>query len=83
MTSGSAPRPRGSGRGRSRDQQDYGAPGEAVKTPRGHDGRVRNGGVSFWWQQVGLPAPSDRLEGDVTCDVAIVGGGLTGLWAAH
>lgn len=83
MTSGSAPRPRGSGRGRSRDQQGYGAPGEGVKTRRGHDGAVRNGGVSFWWQQVGLPTPSDRLDGDVTCDVAIVGGGLTGLWTAH
>ena len=44
---------------------------------------VRNGGVSFWWQQVGLPSPADRLLGDATCDVAIVGGGLTGLWTAH
>jgi glycine/D-amino acid oxidase-like deaminating enzyme len=44
---------------------------------------VRNGGVSFWWQQVGLPSPTDRLERDDTCDVAIVGGGLTGLWTAH
>ena len=44
---------------------------------------MRNGGVSFWWQQVGLPVPADRLGGDVTCDVAIVGGGLTGLWTAY
>ena len=44
---------------------------------------MRNGGVSFWWQQVGLPTPTDRLDGDVTCDVAIVGAGLTGLWTAH
>jgi glycine/D-amino acid oxidase-like deaminating enzyme len=44
---------------------------------------VHNGGVSFWWQQVGLPSPSDRLRGDTRCDVAIVGGGLTGLWTAH
>jgi glycine/D-amino acid oxidase-like deaminating enzyme len=43
---------------------------------------VRNGGVSFWWQQVGLPSPGDRLTGDTACDVAIVGGGLTGLWTA-
>ncbi len=28
---------------------------------------VRNGGVSFWWHQVGLPSPTDRLEGDATC----------------
>ena len=51
--------------------------------PGGHNGVVRNGGVSFWWQQVGLPSPTDRLDGDVTCDVAIVGAGLTGLWTAH
>ncbi|MDR7251720.1 glycine/D-amino acid oxidase-like deaminating enzyme [Nocardioides sp. BE266] len=44
---------------------------------------MRNGGVSFWWQQVGLPSPTDRLAGDATCDVAIVGGGLTGLWTAY
>lgn len=48
-----------------------------------HNDRVRNGGVSFWWQQVGLPTPTDRLTGDVTCDVAVVGGGLTGLWTAY
>ena len=44
---------------------------------------MRNGGVSFWWQQVGLPVPTDRLEGDAACDVAVVGGGLTGLWTAY
>ena len=44
---------------------------------------MRNGGVSFWWQQLGLPTPTDRLEGDATCDVAIVGAGLTGLWTAY
>ncbi|WP_307807962.1 NAD(P)/FAD-dependent oxidoreductase [Nocardioides xinjiangensis] len=44
---------------------------------------MRNGGVSYWWQQLGLPSPTDPLRGDATCDVAIVGGGLTGLWTAH
>ncbi len=77
----------GSGRGRSRDQQDYGARRGRVKTSGARDGRhndrVHNGGVSFWWQQVGLPTPTDRLDGDVTCDVAIVGAGLTGLWTAY
>jgi glycine/D-amino acid oxidase-like deaminating enzyme len=48
-----------------------------------HNGGVRNGGVSFWWQQVGLPSPTDRLQGDTSCDVAIIGGGLTGLWTAY
>ncbi len=75
------------GRGRSRDQQEYGACTGRVKTATlcgaGDDDPVRNGGVSFWWQQVGLPSPTDRLEGDVTCDVAIIGAGLTGLWTAY
>ncbi len=42
-----------------------------------------NGGVSFWWQQLGAPAPRAALEGDIDCDVCIVGGGLTGLWTAY
>ena len=90
MTSGSAPATGGCGRGRSRDQQDYGPRARGVKTAYDaslartqHNGRMRNGGVSFWWQQVGLPSPADRLDGDVTCDVAIVGGGFTGLWTAY
>ncbi len=83
MTSGSAPTPGGSGRGRSRDQQGYGAALAGVKTAQYHNEPVRNGGVSFWWQQVGLPSPTDRLAGDAACDVAIVGGGLTGLWTAY
>jgi len=44
---------------------------------------VPNGGVSFWYTQVGLPAPSPPLPGDRDCDVCIVGGGLTGLWTAY
>ena len=42
-----------------------------------------NGGVSFWWQQVGLPAQRPALPGDREIDVAIVGGGYTGLWTAY
>ncbi|KQZ10799.1 FAD-dependent oxidoreductase [Agromyces sp. Root1464] len=44
-----------------------------------------NGGVSFWLQQVGLPTPRPALPGDldVDVDVAIVGAGYTGLWAAY
>ena len=44
---------------------------------------VPNGGVSFWYSQIGLPEPGPPLPGDVECDVCIVGGGLTGLWAAY
>ncbi len=42
-----------------------------------------NGGVSFWWQQVGIPERRPALDGDLACDVCIVGGGLTGLWTAY
>lgn len=42
-----------------------------------------NGGVSFWWQQIGMPAPREALDGDLDCDVCIVGGGLSGLWTAY
>ncbi|MGI8392780.1 NAD(P)/FAD-dependent oxidoreductase [Leucobacter sp. W1038] len=42
-----------------------------------------NGQVSHWWQQVGAPVPRPELPGDLTADVAIVGAGYTGLWAAY
>lgn len=42
-----------------------------------------NGGVSFWWQQVGIPAPRKALPQSVDADVAIVGAGYTGLWTAY
>jgi glycine/D-amino acid oxidase-like deaminating enzyme len=46
-------------------------------------GGVRNGGVSFWYAQTGLPAPRPPLPGDRDADVCVVGGGLTGLWTAY
>lgn len=42
-----------------------------------------NGGVSFWWQQLGLPTPRPALPGSLDADVCIVGGGFTGLWTAY
>lgn len=42
-----------------------------------------NGGVSFWWQQRGIPDARAPLPGDLTADVAIVGAGYTGLWTAY
>lgn len=44
---------------------------------------MRNGDVSFWWRQVGVPAARPPLPGDVDVDVCIVGGGFTGLWTAY
>ena len=36
----------------------------------------------FWIDEAGLPDPSVALEGRVEADVAIVGGGFTGMWTA-
>jgi glycine/D-amino acid oxidase-like deaminating enzyme len=36
----------------------------------------------FWLAQPGAPVPGDPLEGDIEADLVVVGGGLTGLWAA-
>ncbi|MGW5150915.1 NAD(P)/FAD-dependent oxidoreductase [Rhodococcus koreensis] len=42
-----------------------------------------NGGVSFWFRDIGLPAKRAPLPGPIDVDVAIVGAGLTGLWTAY
>ncbi|GAA2204933.1 FAD-binding oxidoreductase [Nonomuraea monospora] len=42
-----------------------------------------NGGVSFWYRQIGLPLRRPALPGPREYDVAIVGGGYTGLWTAY
>lgn len=39
--------------------------------------------VSFWYSQMPPPAPRPPLAGDAAVDVAIVGAGYTGLWAAY
>ncbi len=53
------------------------------RTTRGTQFPVRNGGVSHWWTQIGLPEQRPGLDGDLDVDVAIVGGGFTGLWTAY
>jgi glycine/D-amino acid oxidase-like deaminating enzyme len=48
------------------------------------DGPMTNGDVSFWFAQMGGPPPQrSPLPGDTEVDVAIVGAGFTGLWAAY
>lgn len=50
-----------------------------------------NGGVSFWWHQLGgaqrsrpsLPVPPSSSSTALECDVAVVGAGYTGLWTAY
>ncbi|WP_404434136.1 FAD-binding oxidoreductase [Microbacterium lacus] len=45
---------------------------------------VANGDVSWWWHDLGgLPSARPALTGDLDADVAIVGAGYTGLWAAY
>jgi hypothetical protein len=40
--------------------------------------------LSFWHESVADDlAPRTALPGDTTADIAIVGGGLTGLWTAY
>lgn len=46
-------------------------------------GEPRNGGVSFWWQQLGLPEQRPPLPGNLEVDVCIVGAGYTGMWTAY
>jgi hypothetical protein len=42
------------------------------------------GGPSFWFHELGgLPSPRQPLAGPLDVDVAIVGGGFTGLWTAY
>ena len=39
--------------------------------------------LSLWWDEVGEVTPRPSLAGDIDVDVAIVGGGFTGLWTAY
>ena len=36
----------------------------------------------FWLDDLQAPQPEPRLEGHIECDLAVVGGGFTGLWSA-
>lgn len=44
---------------------------------------IHNGGVSYWYADIGLPGYRPSLPGSRDADVVIVGGGLTGLWTAY
>jgi glycine/D-amino acid oxidase-like deaminating enzyme len=39
--------------------------------------------LSLWFDQLGAIAPRRPLDGNTAVDVAVVGGGLTGLWTAY
>jgi glycine/D-amino acid oxidase-like deaminating enzyme len=42
-----------------------------------------NGGVSYWFRDIGLPARRPPLPAPRTADVCVVGAGFTGLWTAY
>ncbi len=44
---------------------------------------VGNGQVSFWYRAIGVPERRPAMPGSTDVDVAIVGGGYTGLWTAY
>lgn len=44
---------------------------------------MKNGRVSFWWEEIGQPSPRPSLPGNIDVDIAIVGAGYTGLWTAY
>jgi glycine/D-amino acid oxidase-like deaminating enzyme len=54
---------------------------------QGHAKAPVNGGISFWWSDLGGPPPIDArrpaLKASLEADVCIVGGGYTGLWTAY
>jgi len=39
--------------------------------------------MPFWPARAGIPATYPRLDGDAQCEVAVLGGGVTGALAAH
>jgi glycine/D-amino acid oxidase-like deaminating enzyme len=44
---------------------------------------VMNGGVSFWMREQPTEPERAPLRGDATFDIAIIGAGMSGLWAAY
>lgn len=44
---------------------------------------MKIGDVSFWYGDIGMPYRRAPLSGDATADVAIIGAGYSGLWAAY
>jgi len=48
-----------------------------------HHPSLTNGGVSFWWKDLGRAPERTPLPGSIHADVCIVGAGYTGLWTAY
>lgn len=69
---------------RSPERLDYSTVSEQpTRYSQSRSADVLNGGLSHWWQELGIPKQLGSLDHDLHADVCIVGAGLTGLWAAH
>ncbi|HNT89795.1 MAG TPA: FAD-dependent oxidoreductase [Candidatus Hydrogenedentes bacterium] len=55
-------------------------PARTAAVPFDAEGRYRS--VSYWHETVDM-TPGPALEGDIDCDVAVIGGGYTGLSVAY
>ncbi len=58
-------------------------PEERSTSREGGTREVENGQVSFWYGALGLPQRRPALPSSIDVDVAVVGGGYTGLWTAY
>ncbi|MFD9599085.1 NAD(P)/FAD-dependent oxidoreductase [Streptomyces sp. NPDC059970] len=55
----------------------------AAPRPTDHRNRLRDTKAApYWLDRPEHPTPLPRLTADTTCDLAVVGGGYTGLWTA-
>ena len=54
-----------------------------METPTPHPDAQQAASPSLWWDGLERDAAEPPLETDATADIAIVGGGYTGLWTAY
>ena len=54
----------------------------AISTERARASYADAEPTPFWLDRPDAPTPCSPLDGSATADLAIVGGGYTGLWAA-
>ena len=43
---------------------------------------ARHDAYGWWLAEAGVPRPRPALDGDIDADVAVIGGGYTGMWTA-
>src|SRR4029077_12165871 len=69
--------------GQARHEQYRGlSPEGGVKDSRVERALARTRRVPFWLDQPDAPQPANALSGKINAELAVIGGGFTGLWAA-